>query len=140
MKPEFVRIGLILGALVASIGLTTAVAAKPGHDGFDRIERKLERLELSAETETAALAILDEARPGQRAIRARVREAREALHALLEAEPVDEAAVMAQADTVGALELEAHKVGLRTLLQVRAVLSPEERVALLERGKGRRHR
>ncbi len=139
MKSTFVPIGLILAALIASIGLATGAAAKPGHGGCGGLEKKIERLDLSTETETAALAILDEARPGQRAMRALVREAREGLDALLEADPVDEAAVLAQADAVGALEQEAHMLRLRTLLKVQAVLSPEDRAAVLEAGK-RRHR
>ncbi len=141
MKIRTFRIGAALVALIASAGLAAAVAAKPGRGGLDRLERKLERIEISTESKTAAFAILDQARPAHRALRAEVHDAREALRTLLETEPVDEAAVMAQADVVSALQAEAHKQKLRTLLQVRTALTPEEREAFAKRGPkhGRHH-
>lgn len=139
MNSHLVRTGITLGALVASVGLATSVAAKPG-SGCDRMERKLERLDLSSETEAAALAIIDGARPEQRELRAQVREAREALHASLESVPVDETAVMAHADTVAALEQQSKKLRLQTLLEVSAVLSPEQRASFLAKGKRGRNR
>jgi Spy/CpxP family protein refolding chaperone len=45
----------------------------------------------------------------------------------LEQEDPDEAAVMEQAEAIGALRTESRKQGLRTLLDVRALLTPEQR-------------
>jgi Spy/CpxP family protein refolding chaperone len=56
----------------------------------------------------------------------------------LEHENPDEAAVMAQADAIGALKTEAQKHRLRTMLQVRALLTPEQRTKLLDMLRARR--
>jgi Spy/CpxP family protein refolding chaperone len=56
----------------------------------------------------------------------------------------DEAAVMQQAERIGALEIELHKQRLRTMLRIRALLTPEQRRELVtihgERHRGRQRR
>jgi Spy/CpxP family protein refolding chaperone len=107
------------------------------------LERQVAKLELPAETEAAVKIVLDEARPAGDALMQRVRDAHDAMRSLLEKDPLDEPAVMAQADAVGAAMTEHRKHELRTLIRVRALLTPEDRAELTElmlhhrRGRGR---
>lgn len=139
-------IGAALIALTTIVAAGSVAIAKSGSGvrELDRMERKLGRLELSAETEAAVFAILDEARPSHRALRARVRDERHELRSLLENDGVDEATIMERVDAIGALKTEARKQDLRTWLKVRAALSPEDREAFSamrdrKRGHGNGH-
>jgi Spy/CpxP family protein refolding chaperone len=55
------------------------------------------------------------------------------MRALLSQELPDEAAVMQQADAIGALELAERKNRLQAILQIRAVLTPAQRQELIRR-------
>ena len=135
--------------VVALLGASTALS-KPhgdcrGHHGkgarLDRLEAKLAELELDADTRAAAERVLEQARTEREARRDQVRDARNALHELLEQETPAVEQVMAQADALGALETEAHKSKLRTMLELRALLSAEQWQSLeasLRHGKGER--
>ncbi len=107
-----------------------------------RLERLVDRLGLDAETEAAVQEVLDEAHERRREVGPRLREAHERMRALMEATEPDEEAILAQADALGALELEARKHRIRTLLRVRELLPPEARDRLVELMKthGPRHR
>jgi Spy/CpxP family protein refolding chaperone len=129
---------LVLGTVLASAG-----SAKPGHGPGHPgrfLERKLDQLELAPETRAQVQSVLDAAKPAREASREQIHEAHRALRALLEQDPVDEAAVMAQADAVGALMTESRKQELRTMIQVRALLSPDDRAELEQLMRERRGR
>ena len=64
--------------------------------------------------------------------RAQFGAARDELHALLREDAPDPDAVMSQAEKVGAAETALHKQRLRTLLEVRTLLTPEQRAKLSE--------
>lgn len=143
-NPSLVALAL---STALALGLATAVAsAHPGmgpgpRGGF--LERKLDSLGLAPETRAAVQKLLDDAKPAREASHQQIRQAHDAMKALLDAEPVDEAAVMAQADRIGALMTASRKQELRTLIQVRALLSPEERARLeqaMQERAGRWHR
>ena len=53
------------------------------------------------------------------------------MRALLSQEVPDEAAVMRQADAIGALELAARKQRLQVMLRIRALLTPAQRQELM---------
>lgn len=135
-------------ALVAGLALTSmAVARGHGHDkggrhggGLAHVERAVERLELDAASRERVFAILDASRAEAREFRREMREARGELRSLLDAETPDAAAVFAQVDVVGALRTEAQKQKLRTLLEVRSVLTPEQWQELSRFRKGPKHR
>lgn len=135
----------ILALLGAMSFATTALAQPPGqkHNRLMGLEHRIERLDLDAETRTNVYTIIDKARVEQRDLRYRLRKAYGAMRDLLEQETPDEAAVLAQADTLGTLRTEHRKQFLRTLLAVRAQLTPEQRDSLRQsihdRG-GRKHR
>ncbi|MEO1269094.1 MAG: Spy/CpxP family protein refolding chaperone [Myxococcota bacterium] len=61
-----------------------------------------------------------------------LKSAREHMHALLESDFPDEDEVMMQADVISAISNELHKERLKTMLQVRAYLNPEQRAQLKE--------
>jgi Spy/CpxP family protein refolding chaperone len=106
-----------------------------------RLEKHLAELGLEPAQQERVRAILDAARPEREAARERMRAEFEKMQALLEAEKPDEAAVLAQADAIGALRTERQKAMLRTLLRVRAELTPEQHQKLRElmRKDGPRH-
>lgn len=125
-------IPLTAGLLLA---LAPGAEARPpggGHHGspLAHLEAAVGRLGLDAETEAAAYAVLDEARSERRADERAIREAHEALRALLEQDEPDAEAAMAQAETLGTLETERRKADLRALLEVRALIGPEGWAAL----------
>jgi Spy/CpxP family protein refolding chaperone len=120
--------------VVALLGAGTAYS-KPGHGSchghgkgarLDRLEAKLAELELDVDTRAAAARVLEQARTEGEARRDEMRDARRALHELLEQEQPAVDQVMAQADVLGALETEAHKAKLRTMLELRALLDAEQ--------------
>jgi Spy/CpxP family protein refolding chaperone len=137
---------LLALALLAGLGLAAAATAKPGHgpdgpgSGPRMLERKLEGLELPADTRAKIEALFAAARPSQDALREQIRGARQSLDALLGQDAVDEAAVMAQADALGALMTERRKQELATLIQVRGLLTPEQREKLTQQMREHRGR
>ena len=105
-----------------------------------RLERLVEELGLDAKTLVQVDAIIDASRNKKRTLRRQLREARKQMRGLLEAEEPQEAELLEQADRIGGLRTELRKEQLKTMLRVRALLSPEQRARLLERlNKGPRH-
>ncbi|MCG8436030.1 MAG: Spy/CpxP family protein refolding chaperone, partial [Gammaproteobacteria bacterium] len=103
-----------------------------------RLEQRLEALGLAPEQMERVRAILDSTRDEREAVRARMREARREMHQMLAQDTPDEAAVMQHVDKMGALDIEARKIMLRTLLAVRAELTPAQRAELKEMQPGPR--
>jgi Spy/CpxP family protein refolding chaperone len=125
-------------ALFAAAQPASAFGACAGGMRPDRhldmhLERHLEELGLEPAQLEAVRAILDESRGEREKRRETVRAAFEEMRALLDQDLPDEAAVMRQAEVLGDLRTEGHKAMLRTLLAVRAQLTPEQREALRER-------
>jgi Spy/CpxP family protein refolding chaperone len=128
-------------ALAASAGAWPG--AGPGHGAGPHgrfLERQLERLDLPAETRSAVQAVLDESKAARQELHQQIRAAHESMRALLEKDPVDEAAVMAQADAIGALMTQSRKQELGTLIRVRSLLTPEQRAELDAQMQARRER
>ncbi|HVH19870.1 MAG TPA: Spy/CpxP family protein refolding chaperone [Myxococcota bacterium] len=131
-------------SLFAALALATSAVAWPGggpggHGGKGfLLQRQLEKLELPAETRSQVDAVLAESRTRQEALHQQIRAAHESMRSLLDQGSVDEAAVMAQADTIGSLMTEARKDDLKTLIQVRSLLTPEQRAALDQQMEKRR--
>ena len=104
-----------------------------------RLERLVGELGLDAQTLAQVDAIIDASRAKKRTLRRQLREAREQMHGLLGAEEPQEAELLEQADRIGDLRTELRKEQLKTMLRVRALLSPEQRANLLEQlNKGSR--
>ncbi|MBI3782677.1 MAG: Spy/CpxP family protein refolding chaperone [Deltaproteobacteria bacterium] len=90
----------------------------------------LEKLGLSADQDQQVQAILDAAKTQREQQRSAVEAAMDKMHTLLEADSPDENAIMQQADTLGTLKTAQHKAMLHTLLQVRSILTPDQREKL----------
>jgi Spy/CpxP family protein refolding chaperone len=121
-----------LAALSLALGLGYAPASTAKGPMGPGVERAVEALDLDAETRKQALAVIDAARPTGRELRESLRSAHEELRSLLDQPDPAEDAVLALADRIGTLRTELQKHDLRTLLQVRATLSPEQREQLAE--------
>jgi Spy/CpxP family protein refolding chaperone len=97
-----------------------------------RLERQLSKLGLDANQQQKVQAIFDAAKPQRDEIRGQMRQAFQDMHALLDQDNPDQAAVLAQADRIGQISTAMHKGMLTTLLAVRAELTPEQRAKLKE--------
>jgi Spy/CpxP family protein refolding chaperone len=121
--------------VVALLGASTALS-NPRHGGCQgraphaRLEARLGDLNLDAETRAKAEQLLVQARTEGKSRWTELRDARRAMRDLLEQDSPAVEPLMAQADAVGALETEAHKAKLRTLIELRALLGPEQWQAL----------
>ncbi len=125
------RAGAVVAALVVAASIGSTVSARPHHGAMlDRLERRLELLELDGETREAVFDVIDDARAQRSALRPEIREARDRMRELLAADAPDEEAVFAQADAIGALKVEASLARVRTLLALRALLTAEQWQAL----------
>jgi len=98
----------------------------------ERLEGHLRELGLDSAQLEKVRALLAGARRTREESEGRLQQAFEQMRSLLEQDAPDEAAVMHQADVIGALRTEGRKAMLRTLLAVRADLTPEQRVKLNE--------
>jgi len=139
-------------AVVGSICLATAgllgadALARPhgrecGHDGLGRLERlegRIDELELDAEKKTAARQVIERARAAQEPQREQMKAAREQMHALLEQDAPELDKVLAQADAIGALATARRKEHLRMMLELRALIGTEQWKGLRPH-KGRGH-
>ena len=108
----------------------------PGPHGPPPFERVLERhadeLGLDADTRAAIRAIAARARKDERPASEEVHALQEQMRALLDADSPKLDDVMQWADRIGAAETELRKRRLRTMLEIRALLSPEQRKKLVE--------
>jgi Spy/CpxP family protein refolding chaperone len=126
----------------------TAAAEPPGshrhhnrRPRFDRpLERHAERLKLDAATRERIRSIGAEAQREAEPMHERLREARDEMRRLLGQASPDEASVMQQAERLGTLETEMKKQRLRTMLRIRALLTPEQRQELVKIHEERRGR
>lgn len=137
-----VRLGGLL--LAAAVGLASSASAgdemgPPGtrrfHRGPPPIERMLERhaqrLGLDGATRAEIRHIAEAAEPQSLELHERLRELHGEMRRLLGQDAPDVAAVMGQAERIGALEIELQQHRLRTMLQVRALLTREQRQELV---------
>jgi Heavy-metal resistance len=125
---------VLLTALTAP-GVSRAEAERSPRDTSARPERFIaeyaERLGLDKETLVMIRTIVDASRAQGETLRADLRQAYAQMRALLSQEGPNEAAVMQQADAIGALELAARKQRLQVMLRIRALLTPAQRQELI---------
>jgi Spy/CpxP family protein refolding chaperone len=136
--------GIALVLLAAGLALTPGLAAQarpgggphgPGGPGDPSgpgrwIERHAEALDLDEATLAKIEAVVGASREEAERIRAEHHAAREAMRALLDQDAPDRAAVMRQAEALGAIDTRRHKQRLATMLDIRALLTPEQRTKL----------
>jgi len=129
-----------LAVCVLLVGLTApgsgrADSRRPPREAGSQSDRfiaeQAERLGLDAKTLAAVRTTVDASRARGEAIRAELHTAYTQMRELLSQDLPDEAAVMQQADTIGALELAERKNRLQAMLQIRALLTPAQRQELI---------
>lgn len=127
-----------LGLALLLVGAGAARAEGPRWGGhgpppMERVlERHAERLGLDDETRERIGAISDETHAAAEPLLEQLHELREQLHEALSAETPEESQVMSLADRIGAAETEARKLRLRSMLRIRALLSPAQREELVK--------
>ena len=128
-------VACVLLASLTALSLSYADAGRPLRDAGSHpgrfIEEYAERLGLEAETVAAIRTIVEATHLQSKAPGAKLHQAYTQMRALLSQEMPDEAAVMQQADIIGAMELEARKDRLQAMLRIRALLTPAQRQELM---------
>jgi Spy/CpxP family protein refolding chaperone len=122
------------GALVAALTLSGLSSARspfgPGDSHRDPgafIEEHAEALDLDDETLVAIRSIVEKSKERGDQLHSELRELHKGMKTLLSQDNPDESAVMQQIDSIGAAEVEMHKHRLGTMLEIRALLTPEQR-------------
>jgi Spy/CpxP family protein refolding chaperone len=128
---------LLAQPLTASLALAEPPGGRPpqGPDWSppdERLAGHLRELGLDSQQLEKLRGTLSEARRTREEIDGRLQHAFDEMRVLLEQEKPDEAAVMKQADRIGEIRTEGRKAMLRTLLSVRADLTPAQRERLNE--------
>ena len=138
MKPDRF-VALALAALLALPLAASFARAEPPGGGAPpwappdaRLEQQLRELGLDSTQLGKTQAILAGAKRTREEIDGRLQKAFDEMRALLEQDDPNEAAVMSQADRIGAIRTEGRKAMLRALLAVRADLTPAQREKLNE--------
>lgn len=151
---------LLCASLLASGGFAFAAVAQPpgpepggGPPGIGRrgphgrppiehvLERHADELGLDADTRAAIREIAAQARQDERPVSEQVRALHEQMRKLLDGDSPKLDDVMQWADRIGAAETELKKSRLRTMLEIRTLLTPEQRqklVKIFEERRGRR--
>jgi Spy/CpxP family protein refolding chaperone len=123
---------------LAAPGLSRAGSSRsPREPGLlsDRfIAEHAQRLGLDEQTLAAIRTIVDASHERGRALQGELHRAHNHMRALLSQETPDEAAVMQQAEAIGALELAERQNRLQAMLRIRALLTPEQRQELIRLG------
>ena len=114
------------------------------------IERHAERLGIDEDTQSSIRAIVDGSHTTGREIRQSLDQAEQEMRGLLQQETPDKDAVLHQAEKIGMLRIKEQQNRLQAMLQIRALLTPEQRQAINQlrkddrphrrrRGRRRRH-
>ena len=141
-RTRSIGIAALAAGLLATAAATSA-GAFGGHGGMGRgrmmgmpgvemLEHRLERMDLPADVRAKAFAIVDAARPKERATREQIRSAHEKLREMVKAGAPDTKALDKQIEQVGALQTQQHKQFLHTLIEIGAVLPEQQRAQWFE--------
>jgi len=104
----------------------------PGPPFSDVLERYADELGLDADTLARIHSIAEKSRQAEQPLADQLRSLHQGMREMLEAEAPKFDDVMQQADRIGALETELRKARLATMLEIRGLLSPEQRQKLVQ--------
>ena len=145
-KNQFQALAAMLMTLCLSLVVTIEASSKshrPEHQGPGAFpNRLLEEVGVDETVRNQISSISEKSEPRARSLHEEIHEARKSLRDLLEENSPNQEAVMQKVDEIGALEIQADKHRLETMLSIRALLTPEQRIALEkfhEKHKGKRH-
>jgi Spy/CpxP family protein refolding chaperone len=125
------RIGVAAGAALTTVmvlALAMGAAAWPGGEGRG-MGKLLDRLDFSDETRSSVEAVLERRRTEGEPLREAVQTERHALETLLAGESVDADTALAQVERVGEARTAFEKHRVLTGIEMRAVMSADERAA-----------
>jgi Spy/CpxP family protein refolding chaperone len=140
---DAMRVRTSINVIVVCVLLTTLTALDLSRAGAQRLSRDsstpldrfiaeyAERLGLDQETLAAIRTIVESSRAQGEPLRTELRQAQAQMRTLLSQEVPNEAAVMQQADAIGALDLAIRKQRLQVMLRIRALLTPAQRQELM---------
>ena len=133
-KIDLQAVTVILLALSLSLLVTVEASSRsprPERHGPGTFpNRLLEEVGVNETVRHEISSISDKSEPRARDLHEQIHEARKTLRNLLEQDSPDQALVMQKVDEIGALEIQADKHRLETMLSIRALLTPEQRTAL----------
>jgi Spy/CpxP family protein refolding chaperone len=137
---QWIRLVAVLLALASAAPMLAGEGGhhrrKPPLDAI--LERNAERLGLDAETLEKIRTAADASRPEHERLEGELHALRREMWTLLSEDAPEPEAVMQLADRVGAAELALDKHRLGTLLEIRALLTPEQRRELVRIHEERR--
>ena len=132
LGPMALAAALVLVAAPAQAGGPKGHHGRHGPPPLDRmIEDYGERLGLDPKVEAQIREIAEASHARQEELHGKLRELHGEMRDLLEQDSPEEAAVMEQARALGRVETEAHEEHLRAMLQIRKLLTPEQRAELV---------
>lgn len=143
MQLRIRRLGAITLAIAGVLLTASVTSAQPRHrderearGSEGRMEQFIaehaDELGLDEQTQGEIKAIVEDARRESEKLRSAQRQAARSLSELLELDEPDRQSVMSQADVVGELESARRKLRLGAMLEIRALLTPEQRAKLVE--------
>lgn len=98
-----------------------------GRNPMKGMERNADELGLTDDQLDAMQQLVDAEAPARDELRNATRAARDQLHALLDADEIDEGEVVAQVESIGALKTQKRVDQMRLRLALREIMSPEQR-------------
>ncbi len=104
------------------------------------LQRNAEDLGIDEETLEAIVAIAENSREEFTELKQELAEAKEGLGTLLDADEPNRRSVMAQVETLGRAEIAMRQAHLTTLMDIRALLTPEQRADIEQQMEERRQR
>ena len=129
---------MVVSAIALAVfGLAAPGAANAGA-GWRHFEMLAEQLELDEVTKGRVQGLLKQSREAAKAAKSSLRQERRKLRFLLDQDAPQERLVMRQADRLGRLKTELKKLRLRTMLRMRALLTPQQRDKLRKLRRARR--
>ena len=140
-KMRIAAIALAVGAVIGFGSLRASARPHMGGGGggmcgggggamLDRLESGVGSLGLQQKDLDAIYQIIDNARKERRPLDAQLRTAHQQMRTLLDSDSPSADAVTAQADTIGSLSTQLRKIDLRAAVQVRSMLTPDQRKQL----------
>jgi len=118
-------------------GFGPGMGGRGGMDPEAHVDRLAARLDLSTEQRDQVRAIVDKARPETRALRDKLTDNRQQLHALMRQGNAKEADVRKLADAQGKLKADMIVQRSKVHNAINAVLTPEQREQFQQMGPGR---
>lgn len=124
-----VLVGLWAGSAMAQPEPPDGRPPHPPHPDEVLVDQA-EELGIDEETLAEIKGIVGDARPTLDELHAAVRDERRQFHELLEQDEPDREAVFRQIESIAEAEVALHKLEIEVLLDIRALLTPEQREAL----------